>query len=68
MLISMDILAHELKDYVAFLQLRPNTRLEISSCQLLDESAEDYRKEFVYIVLPESYGALDSLPAESNVM
>ena len=68
MLISMDILAHELKDYVAFLQLRPNTKLEISSCQMLDESAPEFRKEFVYLVLPQFYHILDALPEGTNVM
>ena len=64
----MDLLAHELKNYVACLQLRSNTQLEISSCQMLDESAQEFRKEFVYIVLPQSYHALDGLPEGTNVM
>lgn len=68
MLISMDILAHELEKHVSCLHLQPNTRLEISSCQLLDEPSQEFRREFVYLVLPKDYDALPTLPPETNVI
>lgn len=68
MLISMDILAHELKDFVAYQHLQENTKLEVEFFQILDATDLSYHEDFVYILLPENHSLLPHLPEGTNII
>ena len=68
MLISMDVLAHELRDCASEVSLRPDTGLSISSFQVLDGSSDVYDDALVYLVVGDDAGDLSGMSAGSNLI
>ena len=68
MLISMDVLASELKDHVVEASLRPDTSLSLSSFQVLDGAPGSYDDSLVYLAVDAAADALAEMPAGSNLV
>ncbi|MGI6220484.1 MAG: PucR family transcriptional regulator [Coriobacteriales bacterium] len=68
MLISMDVLAHELGDSVVEASLLPDTGLTLSSFQVLDGSRDSYDGSLVYLAVDAASAPLGEMPAGSNII
>ena len=68
MLISMDVLAHELGDHVVKASLRPDTALALSSFQVLDSEPDAYDDSLVYLAVDGASAALKAMPPGSNAI